>query len=99
MKIHYYYIISIFLIISCSSIENKEMLTSGIDFNRVDTNVRPQDDLYRHVNGKWLKETKLPDDKARYATFTILREKSREKGVKKERRRQKERSGRGGGGV
>ena len=73
MKIHYYYIISIFLIISCSSIENKEMLTSGIDFNRVDTNVRPQDDLYRHVNGKWLKETKLPDDKARYATFTILR--------------------------
>ena len=78
MKIHYYYIISIFLIISCSSIENKEMLTSGIDFNRVDTNVRPQDDLYRHVNGKWLKETKLPDDKARYATFTILREKSRE---------------------
>ena len=54
------------------------MLSSGIDFNRVDTTVRPQDDFYRHVNGKWLKEFKLPDDKSRYATFTILREKARE---------------------
>ena len=79
MKLCNYFIIFIFFIISCSTSKDKEiMLTSGIDFNRVDTNVRPQDDLYRHVNGKWLKETKLPDDKARYATFTILREKSRE---------------------
>ena len=78
MKLHVYYIISILLIISCSSMKDKEMLSSGIDFNRVDTTVRPQDDFYRHVNGKWLKEFKLPDDKSRYATFTILREKARE---------------------
>jgi len=78
MKLHLYYLISILLIISCSSMKDKEMLSSGIDFNRVDTTVRPQDDFYRHVNGKWLKEFKLPDDKSRYATFTILREKARE---------------------
>ena len=78
MKLQLYYIISILLIISCSSMKDKEMLSSGIDFNRVDTTVRPQDDFYRHVNGKWLKEFKLPDDKSRYATFTILREKARE---------------------
>ena len=54
------------------------MLTSGIDFSRVDSTIRPQDDFYKHVNGKWLKEFKLPEDKSRYATFTILREKSRE---------------------
>ena len=54
------------------------MLTSGIDFSRVDSTIRPQDDFYKHVNGKWLKEFELPEDKSRYATFTILREKSRE---------------------
>ena len=78
MKLHVYYIISIMLIISCSSMKDKEMLSSGIDFNRVDTTVRPQDDFYRHVNGKWLKEFKLPDDKSRYSTFTKLREEARE---------------------
>ena len=78
MKLHVYYIISILLIISCSSMKDKEMLSSGIDFNRVDTTVRPQDDFYRHVNGKWLKEFKLPDDKSRYSTFTKLREEARE---------------------
>ena len=54
------------------------MLRSGIDFSRVDSTVRPQDDFYRHVNGTWLKEFELPKDKSRYATFTVLREKARE---------------------
>ena len=78
MRLHFYYIISIFLIISCSSMKDKEMLSSGIDFDRVDTTVRPQDDFYRHVNGKWLKEFELPEDKSLYGTFTILRENARE---------------------
>ncbi len=78
MRLHFYYIISILLIISCSSMKDKEMLSSGIDFDRVDTTVRPQDDFYRHVNGKWLKEFDLPEDKSRYGTFTILRENARE---------------------
>ena len=54
------------------------MQKSGIDFSRVDSTVRPQDDFYRHVNGTWLKEFELPKDKSRYATFTVLREKARE---------------------
>ena len=40
--------------------KDKEMLSSGIDFDRVDTTVRPQDDFYRHVNGKWRKEFERP---------------------------------------
>ena len=78
MILHLYYTIFILLIISCSSMKDKEMLSSGIDFDRVDTTVRPQDDFYRHVNGKWLKEFDLPEDKSRYGTFTILRENARE---------------------
>ena len=78
MKLHFYYTIAIFLVISCSSMEDKKMLSSGIDFDRVDSTIRPQDDFYRHVNGKWLKEFDLPEDKSRYGTFTVLREKARE---------------------
>ena len=31
-------------------------LISGIDLQYIDANVRPQDDFYKHINGKWLAE-------------------------------------------
>ena len=36
--------------------------------------VRPQDDLYQHVNGAWLKATDIPDDRPLEGTFTALRD-------------------------
>lgn len=36
--------------------------------------VRPQDDLYRHVNGDWLAQTDIPDDRAVHGSFTLLRD-------------------------
>lgn len=39
----------------------------------VDPNVRPQDDLYRAVNGKWLGEAVIPDDLPNYGSFVKLR--------------------------
>ncbi|MFS0728855.1 M13-type metalloendopeptidase [Curtobacterium sp. 1P10AnD] len=48
--------------------------TSGIHTDELDAGVRPQDDLYRHVNGSWVAATPIPDDKARYGAFTILAE-------------------------
>jgi putative endopeptidase len=36
--------------------------------------VRPQDDLYQHVNGAWLKDTTIPDDRPLEGTFTALRD-------------------------
>jgi predicted metalloendopeptidase len=56
-------------------------LESGVDLQYVDSSVRPQDDFYRYVNGKWLKEYKMPADKSRYGSFNALRDKS-EKNVK-----------------
>lgn len=47
-------------------------LVSGIDTGNFDSNVRAQDDFYRHVNGKWLDSTKIPSDKARWTTFDKL---------------------------
>ena len=47
---------------------------SGIDIGELDSSVRPQDDLFRHVNGKWIARTEIPSDKARYGSFYVLAE-------------------------
>jgi putative endopeptidase len=49
-------------------------LTSGIDTTELDAEVRPQDDLFRHANGRWIDRTEIPSDKARYGSFYILAE-------------------------
>jgi len=49
---------------------------SGIDQANMDTSVRPQDDLYLHMNGQWLVKTEIPADKSNYGAFTELLDKS-----------------------
>ncbi|MDN8963445.1 hypothetical protein Q0P11_14365, partial [Staphylococcus aureus] len=50
--------------------------TFGVDTANMDTSVKPGDDFYKYVNGKWLAEYKMPADKARYGVFDVLRDKS-----------------------
>jgi len=56
-------------------------LPSGIVSDELDDRVRPQDDLFRHVNGKWIERTEIPADKARYGSFIVLHEEA-EKAVR-----------------
>jgi putative endopeptidase len=49
-------------------------LSSGIHSDELDPGIRPQDDLFRHVNGKWIDRTEIPSDKARYGSFYLLAE-------------------------
>jgi len=42
---------------------------SGIPIDELDPGIRPQDDLFRHVNGRWLARTTIPADRARDSTF------------------------------
>ncbi|HRP99759.1 MAG TPA: M13-type metalloendopeptidase [Terrimesophilobacter sp.] len=49
-------------------------LSSGIATDELDPSIRPQDDLYRHVNGKWIDRTDIPADRARYGSFVTLHE-------------------------
>ncbi|MFN2445923.1 MAG: hypothetical protein ABR606_10155, partial [Vicinamibacterales bacterium] len=49
---------------------------SGLDLTLVDKTVRPQDDLFAHVNGGWLAKTEIPPDKASYGTFDVLQDKA-----------------------
>jgi putative endopeptidase len=45
---------------------------SGVETQYVDEAVRPQDDLYRHLNGKWLDTFEIPADKGSYGAFTHI---------------------------
>ncbi|WP_029068729.1 M13 family metallopeptidase [Jonesia quinghaiensis] len=45
---------------------------SGIDTSVFSSSVRPQDDLFRHVNGTWLDEYVIPDDRASDGAFRAL---------------------------
>ena len=37
---------------------------SGIEIQYFDASVRPQDDFYKHINGKWLADTEIPPTRA-----------------------------------
>ncbi|WP_436269153.1 M13 family metallopeptidase [Pseudoduganella sp. LjRoot289] len=47
---------------------------SGIDTQYIDSGVRAQDDFFTHLNGGWLKTTKIPDDKSSWGSFAKLRD-------------------------
>ena len=47
-------------------------LTSGIDIPSLDPLVRPQDDLFRHYNGKWITEYEMPADRSSDGIFRKL---------------------------
>ena len=49
-------------------------MKSGVRREFMDPEVRPQDDLFEHVNGGWLATTEIPQDKGRYGAFDMLRE-------------------------
>jgi putative endopeptidase len=53
-------------------------LTSGVETQFVDPSIRPQDDLYRYLNGKWLDTFQIPADKAIYVSFTFVSDKTEE---------------------
>jgi len=51
---------------------------SGIDLSHVDPRVRPQDDLFGHVNGRWLAEYDIPADRATDGAFRALYDRAEE---------------------
>jgi len=52
--------------------------TFGIDTAQMDTAVKPGDDFFSYVNGKWVATFKIPADKAAYGGFTLLADKAEE---------------------
>jgi putative endopeptidase len=44
----------------------------AIDVSQFDPDIRAQDDLFRHVNGPWLRSTDIPADRATAGAFMTL---------------------------
>ncbi len=66
------------LLVACADTQvthqaaNTPTQLSGLEARYFDPTVRPQDDLYRYINGKWLDTVTIPADKARYGAFSEL---------------------------
>jgi len=54
------------------------VLRSGIDLQYADSSVRPQDDVYQYLNGKWLRTFQLPADKGAVGSFTAVEDTTEE---------------------
>ncbi|MEZ0449146.1 M13 family metallopeptidase [Cellulomonas sp. ICMP 17802] len=54
------------------------MTRSGIDLTALDPAVRPQDDLYSHVNGRWVASHEIPADRAMDGSFRALHDQAEE---------------------
>jgi putative endopeptidase len=54
------------------------MARSGIDTSALDPAVRPQDDLYSHVNGRWIASHEIPADRAMDGAFRALHDRAEE---------------------
>ncbi|MGI9126525.1 MAG: M13 family metallopeptidase [Mycobacterium sp.] len=55
-----------------------ETQRSGIDLTHRDPAVRPQDDLFGHVNGRWLADYVMPADRATDGAFRTLYDRAEE---------------------
>jgi putative endopeptidase len=75
------------ILISCGNNESKKDVAEvadnqphGIILENMDTSVNPKDDFYNYVNGSWMKNTKIPEDRTIWGGFSVLR-KSTDKDV------------------
>ena len=60
------------LLLLIDEMEAMSALTSGIDISSLNPLVRPQDDLFRHYNGKWLDSYQMPEDRSSDGIFRKL---------------------------
>ncbi|QHT55303.1 peptidase M13 [Cellulomonas sp. H30R-01] len=54
------------------------MTRSGIDLTALDPATRPQDDLFAHVNGRWVAAHEIPADRAMDGAFRALHDQAEE---------------------
>ncbi len=47
--------------------------TKGIDISLIDTTTSPKEDFFQFINGTWLKNNAIPDDRTRWGSFDELR--------------------------
>jgi putative endopeptidase len=66
----------VLLVLLAAALSPTQAPISGLDLANFDPTIRPQDDLYRAVNGRWLARTSVPPDRVTYGTFLELADKT-----------------------
>ncbi|AXG68581.1 neutral endopeptidase [Kordia sp. SMS9] len=66
------------LIFSCAGEKKEEKekevaQVPGINLEYMDTSVKPNDDFYTYVNGKWMETAEIPADRTSWGGFGVLR--------------------------
>lgn len=64
---------------STAKAQTATLSNSGIDLQWIDKDIRPQDDFFRFMNGKWLTSAAIPSDRARFGSFDQLRDLSEQR--------------------
>lgn len=59
--------------------ETQQELGSGVVLENFDHSVKPQNDLFRYVNGTWIDKTEIPSDRSSVGSFYDLREQNQER--------------------
>ncbi|HEX8516034.1 MAG TPA: M13 family metallopeptidase [Bacteroidia bacterium] len=60
---------------SCGDAKKEEtaaVKNTGIDVSNIDSTVRPVDDFYQFVNGRWMKNNPIPETESRWGSFSEL---------------------------
>jgi predicted metalloendopeptidase len=65
------------LLAGCATVGGAR-LGSGIDASAADPTVRPQDDLYGHVNGGWIARAEIPPDRSYIGSWQIIQDRIQE---------------------
>lgn len=58
--------------VQCLSADDPEDLKSGLALENVSKELSPGDDFYTYVNEGWLKNTKIPDDRSNWGSFSVI---------------------------
>ena len=81
-NISFLFVLALFMSIYSCKKDSKETVllekTPGINLEFMDNTVKPSEDFFKHVNGKWLESTEIPDDRTRWGSFDELRQKTDE---------------------
>lgn len=63
-------------LLSAAVLQGSSSIKSGVDLVNLDPAVRPQDDLFRYVNGAWLATAEIPTDRVTWGTFAEMAERT-----------------------
>jgi len=69
---------TILIFISCQDSKTEQDKIPGINLDLMNTEITPNEDFFNYVNGKWLDNTEIPDDRTSWGSFAELRQRTDE---------------------